>query len=55
MLLLPVPDINFQDVSRRDSSIQVDLMERSPSPAFSKSEIGIQADVPERDMQVQGE
>lgn len=55
MLLLPVPDINFEDVSRRDSSIQVDLMERSPSPAFSKSEIGIQADVPERDMQVQGE
>ena len=54
MLLLPVPDINFQDVSRRDSSVQVDLMEPRPSSALSKSEIGIQADVPERDLQVQG-
>lgn len=54
MLLLPVPDISFQDVSRRDSSVQVDLVERSPSPALSKSEIGIQADAPGRDIQVQG-
>jgi hypothetical protein len=50
MLSLPVP--SFQDVLRRDSSVQVDLMDRSPSP--SRSEIGIQAAIPERDIQIQG-
>ena len=54
MLLLPVPDGNLQDVSRRDSSVQVDLMERSPSPVLSRSEIGIQAEVPETNVQIQG-
>ena len=55
MLSLPVPDITFQDVLRRDSSVQVDLMERSPSPALSRSDIGIQADVPgPRDIEIQG-
>lgn len=55
MLSLPVPDLSFQEVLRRDSSVQVDLMERGPSPALSRSDIGIQADAPERDIQIQGE
>ncbi|CAB3996774.1 Histone H3 [Paramuricea clavata] len=53
MLSLPVPDLSFQEVLRRDSSVQVDLMERGPSPALSRSDIGIQADAPERDIQIQ--
>ena len=52
MLSLPVPNISFQDVLRRDSSVQVDLIERSPSP--SRSEIGIQAAIAEKDVQIQG-
>ena len=51
MLSLPVPNISFQDVLRRDSSVQVDLIERSPSP--SRSEIGIQAAIAEKDVQIQ--
>ena len=56
MMSLSVPELSFQDASRRDSGVQVNLMpEPSPTPSLSRSEIGIQADVPaERDIEIKG-
>lgn len=54
MSTLPVPDTRFQDDLRRDSSVQVDLVERTPSPRLLRSEIGIQAEIPVKDIRIEG-
>ncbi|XP_028391019.1 PDZ domain-containing protein 7-like [Dendronephthya gigantea] len=53
MSTLSVPDTRFQEALRRDSSVQVDLIELSPSPSLSRSEIGIQAEIPVKDIQIE--
>lgn len=50
-LAVPSEDVSRRD--SRDSSVQVDLTEFSPHHS-SRSDIGNQAQVPEKDFQIQG-
>ena len=50
MASLSLPNSSIQELLRRDSSTQVDIDETVPSPTQSRSDIGIQAELPEKDL-----